>query len=285
MNTIESRKATILRNIAAEGRKRAGKRPRALIETFLNAFYANVAIQELSECSAGELASIALANFDNAAQRKPGRTNIRVHNIEDSADTLVEIATDDMPFLIDSASAALARSGAAVALLVHPILRVRRDSAGRLIEIANTGVGSTARAESIVTFAIARQENAAKHNEIADALAHAYADVRAAVEDWPAMREEVQTIIATSNYASPKETPATSPRRRISCNGRTTIILPSWATANTTSRAAARNPRFASIPRRAWESCAIRIAWCSMNCVTWAACPPTFKPSCAAAIR
>jgi glutamate dehydrogenase len=214
MNNIESRKTAILRTVTAEAGRRAGKRPKKLVDAFVRAFYANVATQDLAERTAAELAQIALSNFDAAKTRRAGRTNIRIYNPESgpaakrdgwtSSQTIVEIATDDMPFLIDSASATLARLGTGIFLLVHPIRRVKRDRAGAMQEILGAGSGQSAnkggkggtvRAESIVTFVIARQESEARRKEIAEALAATYADVRAAVEDWPAMRDEVQAVI------------------------------------------------------------------------------------------
>ncbi len=193
MNKTESRKTAILRNVAAEAGRRAGKRPKKLVDAFVSAFYANVATEDLSTRPAAELAAIALSNFDNARTRRPGKTTIRVYNPDSSKQTLVEIATDDMPFLIDSASATLARLGTGILLLVHPILRVKRDRSGTLQEIVGTGPG--AHAESTVTFTIARQDSEARRKEIAAALAVTYADVRVAVEDWPVMRDQVQAII------------------------------------------------------------------------------------------
>ena len=52
-----------------------------------------------------------------------------------STHTAVEIVTDDMPFLIDSVSMELNRRGFGVHLIIHPVLGVRRDDDGELIEI------------------------------------------------------------------------------------------------------------------------------------------------------
>jgi glutamate dehydrogenase len=40
---------------------------------------------------------------------------------------VAEIVTDDMPFLVDSALAALARQGRVVRQFLHPVLTARRD--------------------------------------------------------------------------------------------------------------------------------------------------------------
>ena len=202
MTTTESRKSAIVRAIVAEALRRAGKRRKKLLEPFVRTFYAHVAAQELSERPAAQLAAIAISNYDTAAKRRPGQTNIRVYNPDLKRDgwahpnTIVEVCTDDMPFLIDSASAALARLGANLILLIHPVMRVDRDRNGHLTAIVEAGsTGDSTRAESIVTFEIVHQDGALRLKEIADTLAGVYADVRASVEDWTAMRGKVQGII------------------------------------------------------------------------------------------
>ncbi len=48
---------------------------------------------------------------------------------------VIDIVTDDMPFLVDSVTMELANHGLAAKLVVHPQLRVRRDVTGALREI------------------------------------------------------------------------------------------------------------------------------------------------------
>ena len=47
----------------------------------------------------------------------------------------MDIVTDDMPYLVDSVTTRLNRHQAEIRLLVHPLLRVRRDVTGALREI------------------------------------------------------------------------------------------------------------------------------------------------------
>ena len=47
-----------------------------------------------------------------------------------STHTVVEIANDDMPFLVDSVTAELNRQELTVHLVIHPVLQLRRDAAG-----------------------------------------------------------------------------------------------------------------------------------------------------------
>ena len=68
-------------------------------------------------------------------------TKIRVYNPQfethgwQSTHTAVEIVTDDKPFLIDSVAMELNRRGFGVHLVIHPVMNVRRDDAGRLLEV------------------------------------------------------------------------------------------------------------------------------------------------------
>ena len=54
----------------------------------------------------------------------------------DAPHTVVDIVNDDMPFLVDSVTMALDRHDLGVHLVVHPILRVRRDADGTLRGLA-----------------------------------------------------------------------------------------------------------------------------------------------------
>ena len=44
----------------------------------------------------------------------------------------MDIVTDDMPYLVDSVTTELNRHEAEILLIVHPLLRVRRDVTGGL---------------------------------------------------------------------------------------------------------------------------------------------------------
>ena len=64
---------------------------------------------------------------------------IRTPTASRRAHTLVLSVTDDMPFLVDSLGMAFGRAELAVHLIVHPVLQVRRDRRGQLIDIGANG--------------------------------------------------------------------------------------------------------------------------------------------------
>ncbi|HVD56827.1 MAG TPA: hypothetical protein VNC17_08280, partial [Thermoleophilaceae bacterium] len=110
-------------------------------EAFVRQYYRWVSPDYLADRSELDVYGAALAHFNLARRRAPGATRIRVYNPQFESDgwqsshTAVEIVTDDAPFLIDSISMELNRRGFGVHLIIHPVMRVRRDEAGGLLEV------------------------------------------------------------------------------------------------------------------------------------------------------
>ena len=73
---------------------------------------------------------------------------------------LVQIVTDDMPFLVTSVTAELTRQGRAIHLVIHPQLQVRRDPMGHLVEVMtdeNSSFSPNGIAESWISVEIDRE--------------------------------------------------------------------------------------------------------------------------------
>ncbi|MGL3823429.1 NAD-glutamate dehydrogenase [Sphingopyxis sp. R3-92] len=92
------------------------------------------------------------------------------------------IINDDMPFLVDSTSQAVAAQGLAVHRILHPVVAAKRDAKGHLQE---AGEGETR--ESVIYMELERGDARARRR-LLDGLETALRDVRAAVRDWRAMR-------------------------------------------------------------------------------------------------
>ncbi|WP_447749908.1 NAD-glutamate dehydrogenase [Sphingopyxis fribergensis] len=92
------------------------------------------------------------------------------------------IINDDMPFLVDSTSQAVAAQGLAVHRILHPVVAVKRDAKGHLQE-----AGEGPARESVIYMELERGDARARRR-LLDGLEAALRDVRAAVRDWRAMR-------------------------------------------------------------------------------------------------
>ena len=155
----------------------------------------------------------ATALVDLARRRQVGSANVRATTDEgsDEVSAVLEVVTDDMPFLVDSVTNALAAAGRSVHLVVHPQLVVRRDDAGTLIEILDTDVDDEqprgTLAESWMWIELERGFGGTDGIRLEDRVRTVLHDVRVAVRDWRAMRSKA-VILADEIAAKP---PATVP--------------------------------------------------------------------------
>ena len=159
------------------------------VRAFLSALYEHAPPADIVTRSVEDLAGGAHALWRFGARRSPGEALVRVYNPAahdgwTSPRTIVEIVNDDMPFLVDSVSAAINDRGRVVQLVIHPVITVSRDEAGRLAGCGGPG----GMRESWMQIEIARELSAAARATLAELITGVLGDVRAAVSDWPLMR-------------------------------------------------------------------------------------------------
>ncbi len=132
--------------------------------------------------------------LDAAARREPKRSAISLTTASDKRRFMrIAIINDDMPFLVDSVAATIAAQGLAIDRLVHPVVGVERDSKGQLTEIFQQ-ISKDKPRESMIYIETARID-AKQRRELERALRVTLGDVRAAVADWPKIREAMQSDI------------------------------------------------------------------------------------------
>jgi glutamate dehydrogenase len=174
-------------------RKRVPKARAAEAEAFARAFYARMTRDEYAEHGAEGWAALAAGMLDFSATRKAGKANVRLFNANckehgwESPHTVLQILNDDMPFLVDSVTMALADMGIGVHVLGHPVVLLQRDRAGKL-----TGVGEGTN-ESFIHIEIDRQPQAAMA-KIEKRVQAVLSDVRAIVADWSEMRTRMLEV-------------------------------------------------------------------------------------------
>jgi glutamate dehydrogenase len=204
----EEAKAALIEKAVAHVRKRLPAEQVVDVEGFVRAYYADAAPEDLGEL---DLYGAALAHWQFLQRRRPGELKVHAYTptLEEhgwqSTHSVVEIVTDDMPFLVDSVAMALTRRGSAIHLYVHPMIKVSRDDDGRLLELLPWEADGLA--ESLIHVEIDRQSEQAALDELAVKIESILADVHAAVEDWPAMRRRVAEIVAELNERPPPVPP------------------------------------------------------------------------------
>jgi glutamate dehydrogenase len=200
----EETKAGLVDEAVAHVEARLPQPEAAAVGEFVREYYSDAAPEDLGEL---DLYGAALSHWHLIQRRRPGEAKVHAYTPQvdqhgwQSPHSVVEIVSDDMPFLVDSVAMAITRHGSAIHLYVHPIVRVRRDNEGRLLELLpRTADPSQGIAESLIHVEIDRHAEQALLDELTRDLQRALADVAAAVEDWPAMRERVREIV--DNLAS-----------------------------------------------------------------------------------
>src|ERR1035437_6679949 len=176
---------------------------------YLRAYYQRVATEDLA--SPTRMAGVAEAHARFGLRRPQGRALVQVREPGDThpdpgtpSSLVVDIAVDDMPYLVDSVTTELNRHEAEIQLLLHPVLRVRRDVTGALRAILGVGPGGagsvppevTQITESWIHVELGPPKDRVSGDQLAADLRRVLDDVRVAVEDQRRMGSVAQALAA-----------------------------------------------------------------------------------------
>ncbi|WP_406160493.1 NAD-glutamate dehydrogenase [Streptomyces sp. NBC_01005] len=187
--------------------------------SYLQRYYLHTAPEDIAGRDPVDVFGAASSHYRLAGTRPQGTANVRVHTptVEENgwtcSHTVVEVVTDDMPFLVDSVTNELSRQGRGIHVVIHPQVVVRRDVTGKLIEVLAEGNGIAtgpqgrkgaedkknelphdALVESWIHVEIDRETDRADLQQITADLLRVLSDVRETVEDWDKMRDAALRI-------------------------------------------------------------------------------------------
>ncbi|GLW71642.1 NAD-glutamate dehydrogenase [Kitasatospora phosalacinea] len=210
---LDAAKADLLRKAAAaaENSQVGGAAPgeglsNGALAAYLHHYYLHTAPEDVINRDPVDVYGAAASHYRLGLKRPQGTAEVRVHtpSVEENGwscgHTVVEVVTDDMPFLVDSVTNELTRLDRAIHLVVHPQLAVRRDITGKLLEILDTDACNRAQAggaelpadavvESWMHIEIDRETDREDLRTLETGLRRVLGDVREVVEDWSKMRD------------------------------------------------------------------------------------------------
>ncbi|NEB81483.1 NAD-glutamate dehydrogenase [Streptomyces sp. SID14478] len=180
-----------------------GTPDRDTVLAFLQRYYLHTAPEDLTDRDPVDVFGAAYSHYRLAENRPQGTANVKVHTptVEENGWTcshsVVEVVTDDMPFLVDSVTNELSRQGRGIHVVIHPQVVVRRDVTGKLQEVLPAG--SSAEGHDVVTESwihveMDRETDRADLKQITSDLLRVLSDVRETVEDWEKMRDSALRI-------------------------------------------------------------------------------------------
>ncbi|MEO8330733.1 MAG: NAD-glutamate dehydrogenase, partial [Candidatus Nanopelagicales bacterium] len=212
LGKLDEAKADLIARAAAEAARSGDQHD---VAEYLSHFYKHVAAEGLLGRDPVDVWGAAQSMRRLAELRPVGTGKVHVFNpsLDDkgwtSGHTVVEVVTDDMPFLVDSMTSALTREGLSLHLVIHPQLTVLRSLTGELQQILLTREArqqSDAVAESWMHLEVDRIADPEVMRRLERLLLDALRDVRDAVEDWAKMRESAQRI-AGELHENPPDLP------------------------------------------------------------------------------
>ena len=172
---------------------------------FITAYFENTDPDEIIVRGPATLFAQANAHWRLLdAPRAAHTPKIRVFNptlAEDgfvSDHTVVQIVNDNMPFLVDSVTMAINRSGRTAHWIVHPLMSVARDVNGSVTSVSTVAAAKAAGrndpVESLILVECDRIVDVAAQQALVEDLKSVLSDVRGAVVDWQPMLSRVREV-------------------------------------------------------------------------------------------
>lgn len=166
--------------------------------SFITAYFENTDPDEITTRGPATLFAQANAHWRLLDAPRAAQTpKIRVFNptlAEDgfvSDHTVVQIVNDNMPFLVDSVTMAINRSGRTAHWIVHPLMSVARDASGSVTSVSTVSAAKAAGrsdpVESLILVECDRIVDQAAQQTLVEDLHRVLLDVRGAVVDWQPM--------------------------------------------------------------------------------------------------
>ncbi len=164
----------------------------------LGHYFDNIDAVNFAGVDPEDLHGAAVQHYHLGQSRQPGKTSIALYTPSfdrhgwHSPHTVIDIVTDDMPFLVDSVTMAINNRNLTIHRLLHPVFGIVRDETGALKKSAERGAAGTHN-ESWIHLEIDRIGSGQPMEELREALASVLEDIRTAVDDFPKMRERAKT--------------------------------------------------------------------------------------------
>ncbi|HEV8444524.1 MAG TPA: hypothetical protein VGQ27_13645, partial [Steroidobacteraceae bacterium] len=197
LGKIPAARIALIEKIAARATRSLPASRRELAAGFVRGFFRGVAEDDLRMHTPAQLAAAALGHLEFGRVRTGNQVLVGLapalgaNAAQADHRALVRVVAPDMPFLVDSIGIVFSAMNIGMHLIVHPVLNVRRDARGRLVDAA---AGADAPAESWQMIEIDRPADDAQGRELLRRLHVVLDDARKAVHDFRPMLQRARAV-------------------------------------------------------------------------------------------
>lgn len=168
------------------------------LAAFVRAVLGSLDLRDLRGISGDELVAQLEHMLRGIEVRKRGEIVVHVHRVSDDR-LVVETCMEDQPFLVSTMRSLMATEGAEIKRLMNGVVPIRRDPAGRIVQIGRGTLESLMRVEVVV------------QTDDLDRFAHQVHErlrlVQAMVRDFEAMKVRIHTLADHYFIAAQKADP------------------------------------------------------------------------------
>lgn len=178
-----------------------------LFKKFITLYFAQMPMTDLVNRPVSELYGMVFNHFKLLESRKPGELKIQIFNPQTddsgwvSPYTVIQVVTDDMPFLVDSMRMEIDRLKHNIHLMIFSGgIKIKRDQHNHIMDaFSYHSAEQDCLIEAPIQMEIDRQTDPQVLAEIKKNLIRVLQDVRAAVSDWKRMCARLQSCIDEFN--------------------------------------------------------------------------------------
>ncbi len=207
---FEAGKERIIKDVVKCIQKKLGKKDAGLCAEFMRQFLGTVGLEDLQDWTIEGLSCAGIHFWSTIQGRKVNKPKINIYNPTFEEDgwktthTVLEVVTDDEPFLVDSIRMTVNRMGFSSHLIMY-MGGVRLERAkNRAVTAVFPRVGESRPnviVEAVILMEIDKEADAKALSELEKELARVLRKNRAVVEDWSVMRERVRASIDELGHA------------------------------------------------------------------------------------
>ena len=169
------------------------------LRQFAAAYLRRLSADAAEQTSTEELFAEVAGVFDFAAARGEHPIVVRTFNPSAAergyqrAGSVLETASEDLPFLVDSVREAIIADGLMVQRALHPVLGFERDADGHITGVVHPREATSR--ESVMHFDLDRRLGQEQLDALAENVRSVLGDVRRAVLDHPAMADRGRRMV------------------------------------------------------------------------------------------